>query len=316
LLLAFAKEKGVQVTFFVDAGMLCCMQRVSAVNSNIGRMLDKVRKHIRRIVSEGHEIGLHVHPHWEETTWKNDAWKFAGTRYQLRDYSDGEIAEIVRSYTRILNELADGGVRSYRAGGFCVEPFGRIRNCLLENGIFIDSSVVPGAAIIDGDKGYDFRAVPDRGWWRFSESPTVPDPGGDFVEIAVTPLELPFYYYWGRLASRVAKREKSDVIGDGMAKSIGSVEILRRLAGGGRISELSIDEHKAAQLMSRPIRAQDRQFWQVMGHPKLLGPSSLTMLAGFMKQMNIQNSMTVSTLAAAVATDEAFDGGFGRSMMR
>ena len=93
----------------------------------------------------------------KKTTWKNDAWKFAGTRYQLRDYSDSEIADIVRSYTKILNALADGGVRSYRAGGFCVEPFGRIRNCLLENGISIDSSVVPGAALIDDDKGIRFQ---------------------------------------------------------------------------------------------------------------------------------------------------------------
>ena len=132
----------------------------------------------------------------------------------------------------------------------------------------------------------------------------MPDPGGDFVEVAITPPQVArSIIYWGRLASRVAKLEKSDVIGDGMAKSIGSVEIFRRLAGRGRISELSIDAHKAMQLMSRPIRAQNRQFWQVMGHPKLLAPSSLTALTGFMEQMNIQNSMTVSALAAAVTAD-------------
>ena len=155
--------------------------------------------------------------------------------------------------------LTNGGVESYRAGGFCVEPFGRIRNCLLEHGIMIDSSVVPGAVLKDADKGFDFSVVPDNGWWRFSASPAIPDSNGEFIEIAVTPLELPLFHYWGRLASHITRRQRSGMIGDGTSKEIGKCEILRRLVGKGRISELSVDAPKAAQLLSRSIQHQNKR---------------------------------------------------------
>jgi hypothetical protein len=304
LLLAFAKEKGLRFTFFVDAGMLCCMQRLSANNAYMDRQLTKVKNHIESLVRADHEVGLHVHPRWEETVWKKDAWQFSGTRYQLRDFSDDEVAEIFRSNATVLNGLADGGVRSYRAGGFCVEPFGRIKNCLLEQGITIDSSVIPGAVLKDAEKGFDFSQAPDHGWWRFSASPAIPDNSGEFIEIAVTPLELPIFHYWGRLANRVTGHQPTGMIGDGISKAVGKREILRRLAGKGRISELSVDAPKAAQLLSRSIKHQNRDIWQIMGHPQLLGRGSLNVLSQFMDRMDIRRSVTVAGLAEAVSISE------------
>lgn len=301
LLLEFANKKGLQITFYVDAGMLCCMQRFSVNNACIERQLTKIKNHIESLVRAGHEIGLHVHPHWEETVWRKDAWQFSGTRYQLRDFSDDEVAEIFRSYAAVLNGLADGGVKSYRAGGFCVEPFARIKSSLLEHGITIDSSVVPGAVLQDADKGFDFRRAPDNGWWRFSSSPAIPDSGGEFIEIAVTPLELSVFHYWGRLASHVTRNQGSGIIGDGTSKALGKREILRRLAGIGRISELSVDAPKVSHLLSRSLKRQDRDLWQIMGHPKLLGRSSLNVLSQFMDRMEIRRSITVAGLAEAVS---------------
>ncbi len=37
MLLEFANKNQLQITFYVDAGMLCCMQRLSAKNAGIGR---------------------------------------------------------------------------------------------------------------------------------------------------------------------------------------------------------------------------------------------------------------------------------------
>ena len=305
LLLGFARENGLRITFFVDAGMLCRMRRLSATNARIGGQLTTVSKHIEAIVAAGHEIGLHVHPHWEETVWKNDTWQFSGTRYQLRDFSDDEVVEIFGSYAAVLNELTGGGVKAYRAGGFCIEPFERIASCLLEHEITIDSSVVPGAVLKDSEKGFDFSRAPDQGWWRFSAAPNVPDSSGQFIEIPVTPVKLPFSHYWGRLLSRVSGRRSSDRIGDGTSKAIGKFEVMRRLIGKGRVSELSLDAPKAGQLLSTAVQRQNREIWHIMGHPKLLGESSLVGLSKFVDRMGIQRSLTVTDLAAAFSpTDE------------
>ena len=127
LLLNFAAQHGFRITFFVDAGMLLAMQREAGSAPEVGRTLDRVRRHIESLAAAGHEIGLHVHPHWEDTRWASGAGQFAGTRYQLRDFSDDDVERILDSYARVLMDLCDGKVCSYRAGGFCLEPFDRIR---------------------------------------------------------------------------------------------------------------------------------------------------------------------------------------------
>jgi hypothetical protein len=87
-------------------------------------------------------------------------------------------------------------------------------------------------------------------------------------------------------------------VGDGISKAIGKREIIRRLLGGGRISELSIDAAKAHHLATHKVLSQDRSAWQIMGHPKLLGEHSLAYLAQFMDHFQIRSAMTVTEFAA------------------
>jgi hypothetical protein len=300
MLLGFAEKRGIRITFFVDAGMLSRMQQLAGQFPVLQRDLSRVQQHIESIANRGHEIGLHIHPHWEDSRWHDGAWDFSGTRYKLDGFAADEVADIVHRYTGLLKDLCAGDVKSYRAGGFCIEPFGRIRDALLEEGITVDSSVVPGAVLQDDEKGFNFGAIADAPWWRFDESPLQEAGNGEFIEIPVTPQKLPFLHYWGRAADRLLKRQPPSVIGDGSSKAIGSREILRRLAGAGRVSELSIDAPKARQLHSAAILRQRRDVWQVMGHPKLLGAPSLRSLQQFIDDQRIRRFETVFELACAI----------------
>jgi hypothetical protein len=304
MLLDFADELGIRITFFVDAGMLTCMQKLAPSHPSLEKDLSKIRHHIESIHNRGHEIGLHIHPHWEDTRWDNGKWDFSRTRYQLRDFSGDEVSDIVIRYATVLNELCDGSVTSYRAGGFCVEPFDVLKDPLLQNGITIDSSVVPGARLNDDDKGFDFSRVPNKSWWYFDESPLTPGANGKFLELAITPVVLPFYHYWGRAIDRLLGRQPAGVVGDGSSKAIGKREIVRRLAGAGRVSELSMDVAKARQLTSSRLQAQNRNVWQVMGHPKLLGKPSLDALQKFIKWKDIRSFESLSGLASAIRAGE------------
>ena len=69
-----AKETGLEITLFVDAGMILCMQRESASSPAVSKMADQVRDHVTSLAAQGFEIALHVHPHWEESRWTNGAW--------------------------------------------------------------------------------------------------------------------------------------------------------------------------------------------------------------------------------------------------
>ncbi len=304
MLLDFADRSGIRITFFVDAGMLCRMRQLSVSNPSMARDLSRIEQHVRSIHTRGHEIGLHIHPHWEDTRWVENAWDFAGTRYQLRDFTTEEVSDVVSRYTASLNEICDGNVSTFRAGGFCIEPFDLLRGPLLENGITVDSSIVPGARLDDDDKGINFTAAPTNSWWQFDESPLQPSKNGPFLEIPITPVVLPFYHYWGRAIDRILGRQPAGVVGDGSSKAIGKREIIRRLAGAGRVSELSIDLAKAPQLVAASVRRQDRKVWQVMGHPKLLGKVSLDLLQRFVDRKGVRHFESISGLASAIRAGE------------
>lgn len=305
-LLAFARKRDARITFYVDAGMLLAMRRHLGDDRRLAKTLADIRRHVGQLAAAGHEIGLHVHPHWEDTRWTDAGWDFSATRYQLREFSDADVDGILRRYTAELADVAGGAVTSYRAGGFCVEPFGRIAATLQDLGITIDSSIVPGAVLRDAAKGFDFGAAPDTGGWRFGASPSVADEQGAFFEVAITPLVLPLHHYWGRLFARLAGRQAAKAMGDGVSKAIGRQEVLRRLLGAGRVSELSIDAAKAHHLVTPKVLGQRRRAWQVMGHPKLLGRDSLAFLERFMAHFGMATSMTVSEFAQ-MARDQAPD---------
>jgi len=299
-LLEFADRVGLRITFFIDAGMLCRMEQLAPEQPTLEADLARVKSHISSIAGAGHEIGLHIHPHWEDTQFVDAAWDFTSTRYKLDHFGDDEIGDIVERYTRVLNELCDGNVRAYRAGGFCIEPFGRLRSSLLRQGITVDSSVVPGLRIEDPDKGVDFTSAPDKSWWYFDGSPANPEEAGEFVEIPVTRQVLPFSHYWLRALARILGRQPAAVSGDGMSKAIGRKEVIRRLTGRGRVSELSVDAPKASGLNANGIVRSDRRVWHVMGHPKLLGQPSFDALEKFIDRKKIQRFTTVAGIASVV----------------
>ena len=137
------QDRPVRFTFFVDAGMLLAMQRHALSEPELGRMLSKVQRHIESLANAGHEIALHAHPHWEDTRWISGRWVFGGTRYQLKQFKSDEIARIFREYSDSLAELSGQRPASYRAGGFCIEPFSALAPVLTDIGITVDSSVVP-----------------------------------------------------------------------------------------------------------------------------------------------------------------------------
>lgn len=297
-LVEFARPYGLKYTFFVDAGMLLAMERISAQESRIAKDLARIKRHIGELAADGHEIALHIHPHWEDTIFDDNGWQFENTRYQLRDFSEEEIVRIVRSYTNCLGELSGAMPTSYRAGGFCLEPFGPLGAALRQVGIKIDSSVVPGARLIDQDKGFDFANAPDKPCWRFEDSPATPNSSGRFIEIPVTPLRLSPIFYWFRAIDRLTARRPKRHFGDGLSKAIGRQEALRRLTARSRVSELSMDDAKAGHLLEPQVVNGNRSVWHVMGHPKLASQRAFEVVKNFIDELSFSRFESVTSFAS------------------
>lgn len=293
----FCRRTGVRITFYVDAGMLVRMRAYADSVPSLSRDLDRIRGDIETLARDGHEIGLHVHPHWEDTHWRSGEWRFAHTRYAPERFSTRELRTVFRTYAEALADITGAMPTSYRAGGFCIEPFERVGEALRSVGIFTDSSVVPGASLGDDEKGFDFRAAPRDPFWFFDDNPLFPVSSGRFLEVPISTTRIPFLYYWQRLATRLRGRQPDRVFGDGMSKAIGNLSALRRLAGLERITELSVDVPKVEHLASTRAAAG---FCHVMGHPKLLSPDSLDRLETFIAARGIGRFETVSSVAGSI----------------
>ena len=297
-LLDFTARQGMKMTFFVDTGMLRCLDRHAAEHRDLAREAELIRAQLRKISAAGHELGLHIHPHWEDTRLSDGEWDFSATRYRLDMFSEEEVGNVLETNFELLQALSDDPVVSYRAGGFCIEPFERIGPTLARLGITVDSSVVPGTRLNDPQKGFDASAAPDQPCWRFDDSPRHPTREGAFCEVAITPLTVGRFYFWGRLVNRLGGSKGGEHFGDGVSKAIGRKEVIRRLLGQSRISELSMDDAKSQLLPHALAAGPARRVWHVMGHPKLLSERSLQRLEEFANAADVADGVTVAAFAS------------------
>jgi hypothetical protein len=291
----YARDTGVKITFYVDAGMLVQMKANASSVPELARDYDRVRADVEAMVKEGHEVGLHVHPHWSDTAWRNGRWDFTHTRYAPSQFSRRTLIEIFETYAKELADITGAMPTSYRAGGFCLEPFDVVSEALRAVGIFTDSSVVPEACLNDRNKGFDFRHVPDEPYWFFDDDPTEESAAGRFLEVPVTATKVSFFYYWGRLLTRLKGQQPANVFGDGMAKAIGAPSAIKRLMGLDRVVEMSTDIPKVEHLSGDCC--QTSSFCHVMGHPKLLSLESLDRLDKYIESQAIGRFETVSSAA-------------------
>ena len=204
-------------TFFVDTVYLLLAKEQCPSD------YEKVVNQLRWLVSEGHRIELHLHPHWVDANYNvSDAqWYFDNYRYYRVSKCPKEmIADLFRRSYDLLCAIAqkeDSNYKpiAYRAGGWCIEPFDTFKELFIEYGIKVDSSVRAGNKFDDPVQGFDFTSIKDPKPYRFTDSPLKREEDGIFMELPVTPLTLsPMCLICNRIGYKIDKQNRK-VWGDG-----------------------------------------------------------------------------------------------------
>ena len=118
--------------------------------------MNHMRYQLQDAINRGHDVQLHLHPHWIDTTYSNGKF-YPSQKYSLNDYRDNaypnDISGIVEQGVNFLNNICkpvneDYRCIAFRAGGYNLSPStARILNALWENGIRIESSIAKGLSI-------------------------------------------------------------------------------------------------------------------------------------------------------------------------
>lgn len=283
-LLAITRRVGARLAFFVDAGYLCKLEEYRRVNG-VQREADAVFRHLDALARAGHELHLHVHPHWEDTRRGAHGWQFDLTRYALHSFDGERILDIVTRYKRAVARFVGAdAVFGYRAGGFVIQPFGPLAAALRKNGVMLDSSVFPGGLTGDSTQRLDFRRCPDKDCWRFDSDPLAETPRGAFLEVPIAATRVAPHAYWQLVLRKVVHSPSHRSWGDGVAIAPGRRDLAAKLLRS-TVSAVSIDGPKAAWLESawRSHEAKGRDCFVVLGHPKALTGYSLQCLERFLR---------------------------------
>lgn len=133
---------------------------------------------IKEVLYGGHDVQLHVHPHWLTTTF-SDGMFIPSSDFALADFHnkigfsiDRIISESVAFLKEILSEInPDYHPVAFRAGGLNIEPeSAEIFKALIANGIKYDSSIGYKYYYASGLTVVDFRELPNVANWYIDET--------------------------------------------------------------------------------------------------------------------------------------------------
>ncbi len=277
-LMEIAQRTGARMTFFVDAGYLFQLRELCEKHPELHDELEVVSAQIRELVKQGHDCQLHIHPHWEDAHYESGKWTFPVERYKLSDFSKEEAASIFDKYAAALTDISGQKLHSYRAGGWCLQPFEHVREAFMKNGIQLDSTVFPGGFNRNEVYDYDFRPVHSNEAYRFDQDLCVSSENGSFLELPIASHTYsPWFFWqlygWGRL---IPSRHKP--IGDGYPIST-SGERTKRLTKSSRLP-VSLDGYFARSL-HQALKKNKAEDFVVIGHPKACTVYSLEQLEKF-----------------------------------
>jgi len=290
-LLQIVEPHGMKLSLFVDSSFLLRLKKESVRHSSLVSEYEGICTQLANLVRRGHDVQLHVHSHWEDCRFNGTDWDIDVSRYRLHDFSDNDINNIIKSNKELLEEVSNNEVFAFRAGGWCLQPFDKLKNPLIQNGIWLDSTVYDGGLSEDADRFYDFRHAPKMANWRFNDDPMSVNTQGEFLEIPISSMKMNPLFYWKLIATKKILKGQFRSFGDGEVITASKSYYLDRLLKSS-ISPVTLDGAKAGLLSKAYKQSGKDAIFNVMGHPKTLSEYSLKALKRFLEMTPELESVT------------------------
>lgn len=168
-LLDLADDMNVPIVLFADI-----LSAVKFKSWNNDAFFIPFKNQISGALKRGHDVQLHLHPHWLHTKFENGEF-LVSEKYSLSDFESNaypdNIEGIIESGCKTLSEICkeakpDYKCVAFRAGGYCLQPkTDKIITALYNNGIRYDSSISKGYYFKSDFSFVDYRKTPDKPNW-------------------------------------------------------------------------------------------------------------------------------------------------------
>ncbi len=306
-LLDLAGELEVPICLFTDI-----LAFVRFQEWGVAAFVDPYRRQLWRTLREGHEVELHIHPHWLETELHDGGFRH-GKRYSLGDFSDarppqdveGIIRVSVETLTHICREARPTYVCSaFRAGGFCYgqDEASTIRS-LYRHGIRVDSSIGKGMTFRGAAGSFDYRCMPlAANWFIGIDGPLNCAAAGGLLEVPIASKPRTCLNSVRYLVNRLVYRSRAyDSGGKSLhEKRDGWVARIPRLfRPSAWLLGFDYNTHTTRDLMSilqyhiQSHRQDGYVACSAIGHPKCMGAYQRQLLRSFVQCVRDEYGSTV-----------------------
>lgn len=296
-LLKLANDKKIHLTFFFDAGHLNFLERSKAKSAYLAGEYDILVKLLRKMKREGHDVQLHVHPHWEDAKF-DGTWSFDTSRYSSASYSLSDFFELFGRYKASLDSVIEESTTAFRAGGFCLRDDNAYRDIFSHYGIKVDSSIYFGGYEKSQTHFYDYRMVSRHPHWHFDDHPTCATEQGKFLEVPITSMYFSPYDFLKILAARKLRSDTDNFMGDGQGAPMSLRKKLIYLLKGDHATT-SIDCGKSGLFERYRKDCIERScgLLHLIGHPKAISKKSLIDMADYCGKFGSDKIITLSEYA-------------------
>ena len=260
------------------------------------------KSQLRQALSAGHDVQLHLHPHWLESQFRNGK-VVPSPKFKMGVFADKDQIYHIDNIIKLgINELSGIGraanpdyrCMAFRAGGYSLIPHaGEILHALYENGIRFDSSISRGYFFRSNTSLVDYRNVPNLPNWYLSNN-------GDFsqsninknalfeVPIASKPkglFELPTSFKLKKYAARAVEYRGPMIH---TTERVSKQDKIRQLFSS---RMLTVDNHtfspdylvKILDYNVRRFKKHDEMVLSLIGHPKSMDKYHYFLLSEFLR---------------------------------
>ena len=254
---------------------------------------ENIRHHLKVLTTKGHDIQLHVHPHWMYSDYNGKSWIVDKKHYKLSDIPQKEALHIFTESKATLEDIVGYPITAYRAGGFSAQPFSLLKELFVQNNIKIDSSVFAKSSYYSLAQQYDYRDIPNKTYYSFEDDICIENPRGSFIELPLTTMKISPFFYWKLALVRIMKRPIHTKWGDGKTVESSKESLVKRLTTCSW-AYATIDEFKSSYLnimFRRFLKKLGKDdYFVIIGHPKLATPYSVQKFEQFCAKYRRNNN--------------------------
>ena len=266
-----------------------------------------IEDQLKQACRDGHDIQLHLHPQWLNSTWGNDGWKVDNSLWRLGEFEriqNYTLFDLISDGKTTLENMFTGISPSYkchalRAGGYNILPSQNILSVMSRLGFICESSVYPGGFEEGSLSRYDYRSIDIRkDFWYIKDDVLVDRKyETDMIELpifALPSLRIKKLLSKNRLISLLSNRKSA--ITNFSAKANKEKTLFSKISYLFRKEYLTWDFCLFSDSMHRKFLAEalklekyhKRTTFTVIGHPKnFINSDSLTNFITRTKRLNV-----------------------------